>query len=90
MQANNKQQYKYHLLPRSRKGWILFFWISICYLCTWLPHFGILNSLIWFGPITLPVLWIFGMNVLTTIAVIFIYKWYFKPFAERAEKEDIK
>jgi len=71
----------------TTKGMALTVFILAAYLGTWLPHFGIFNSLTWIGPLTLPMAWIYSMNVLTTIGVILIYKLYFKPFAERHERE---
>jgi hypothetical protein len=81
--------YHYKILPTTVKGKWLFYGILSCYLFTWLPHFGILNSMIWIGPFTLPIVWIYAMNILNTIGVFLIYKFYFKSFADRMEKEEV-
>jgi hypothetical protein len=70
----------------SPKGAAITCTILFAYLGTWLPHFGIFNSFTWIGPFTLPMLWILAMNVITTLGVFAIYKWYFKPFTNALEK----
>ncbi|MFZ5631395.1 MAG: hypothetical protein ACOY40_00970 [Bacillota bacterium] len=69
----------------TTKGAILTSVIALAYIGTWLPHFGIFNSLVWIGPFTLPMLWILALNIVTTLGVLAIYKFYFKPFFEKYE-----
>lgn len=88
-QNDEQMTYRSKILPTTLKGKILGYGIFLCYLFTWLPHFGVLNSMVWIGPFTLPIVWIYAMNICTTIGVFLIYKFYFKPFADRMEKKEV-
>lgn len=79
-QNSQRKYYKvpYNQLPKTGKGKLLFFILIICYACTWLPYFGIMNSMVWIGPITLPMAWVLLMNAINTVAVFLIYYWFFR------------
>lgn len=59
----------------------------ILYALTFLPNFGIFNSLTWIGPLPLPLFWVLLLNLINTIIVIYVYKKFFRPFALRTEQE---
>ena len=79
-QGCEQKYYKvpYNRIPKTGRGKLLFFTLFICYVCTWLPYFGFANSLIWIGPITLPMAWVLLMNAINTVAVFLIYLWFFQ------------
>ncbi len=57
------------------------------YALTFLPNFGILNSLTWIGPLPLPMAWVLFLNALNTVLLFVIYQKYFLPFAQRADDD---
>ncbi|TMN21804.1 hypothetical protein [Lentibacillus cibarius] len=59
----------------------------ILYALTFLPNLGVFNSLIWIGPLPLPLFWVLLINLINTIVVVYVYKKFFKPFALRTEQE---
>jgi high-affinity nickel permease len=69
---------------KHRNTLIIFF---LLYALTFLPNFGIFNSLTWVGPLPLPLFWVLLINLINTIIVIYVYKQFFKPFAKRIEQE---
>lgn len=58
---------------------------AVVYLATWLPFFGIMNSLTFVGPLPLPLAWILGLNTVGTGIIIYAYYKFFRP---RARKMD--
>lgn len=68
----------------NRNLLILFF---VLYFATFLPNLGVFNSLVWVGPLPLPLFWVLLLNLINTIILFVIYKKFFKPFALRVEKE---
>ncbi|GAA1119133.1 hypothetical protein [Nesterenkonia jeotgali] len=60
----------------------------VAYAATFLPNFGIFNSLTWIGPLSLPMAWVIGLNALNTVLVIIVYRRYFRPYAERIAAEE--
>lgn len=66
---------------------IIFF---VLYAATFLPNFGILNSLTWIGPLPLPLVWVLSLNLINTLILIYVYKKFFKPFALRFEEETLE
>lgn len=60
------------------------------YLLTWLPNLGILNSLTWVGPVTLPLAWVLFLNVILTVCVIAVYPLCYKPLFKKLRKKPIE
>ncbi|QQK75685.1 hypothetical protein HUG15_08995 [Salicibibacter cibarius] len=74
-----------------KKRQYLIIWIFfIVYALTFLPHFGVMNSLNWIGPFPLPLAWVLFLNVINTFIIFLIYKKYFVPFSRRMEKAELK
>lgn len=72
---------------RRRKNRNLLLAFFIVYFATFLPNFGILNSLKWIGPFPLPMAWVLFLNAINTIITLMIYFQLFKPFAEKFENK---
>lgn len=56
------------------------------YLATWLPHFGVMNDLVFVGPLTQPLAWILGLNLVSTGIATFAYFRFYKPYAQRMDQ----
>lgn len=72
---------------RRRVLWLV---VTICLLITWLPNFGMLNSLQWVGPLPLPMAWVLGLNVILTVCVALTYPLCFKPLIKNLEEYPIE
>lgn len=76
-----------NLQAKKRIVWTV---IIVAYCASWLPNFGVLNSLIWIGSFPLPLAWVLLMNVVLTIAVFLVYNYQFKPLLERLKNVPIE
>jgi hypothetical protein len=68
---------------KHRNLMILFF---VLYGATFLPNFGVFNSLTWIGPLPQPLAWVLFLNLINTAIIFIVYKKFFKPFAKRSEE----
>jgi fatty acid desaturase len=75
------------LQAKRRIVWIV---IIAAYFASWLPNFGIFNSLTWVGPFSLPLAWVLLMNIVLTIGVFLVHTYHFKPFVERLKHDPIE
>ncbi|MCM3078668.1 hypothetical protein M3558_06140 [Brevibacillus invocatus] len=57
------------------------------YALSYLPNFNIFNEATFIGFFPQPLIWVLLLNALNTVIIFIVYKKFFKPFAERAERE---
>lgn len=77
-------------LDLKRKRQILWGVVIVAFLLTWLPNFGILNSLEWVGPLPLPMAWVLFLNVILTVCVILLWPLCFRPTLKKLREEPIE
>lgn len=78
------------VLDLKRKRQVLWGVVIVAFLLTWLPNFGVLNSLVWVGPLPLPMAWVLFLNVILTICVILLWPLCFKPTLKKLREEPIE
>lgn len=59
----------------------------VLYGLTFLPNFGIMNNLTFWGPFPQPLAFTLIINAINTVIIFFIYFKVFKPFALRMEEK---
>lgn len=74
-------------MRKSNRIWLSLFFLV--YAATFLPYFGIINDLVWVGPIPLPMAWVLFMNALNTVLVFVVYYKLFRPYARRVESGEV-
>jgi ABC-type antimicrobial peptide transport system permease subunit len=64
--------------------------VIVGFLFTWFPNLGLLNTLTWIGPITLPLAWVLFLNMILTVCVLIVYPLYYKPFFKKLKENPIE
>lgn len=74
----------------KRKRQILWGIVLVAFALTWLPNFGILNSLVWVGPFPLPMAWVLFLNVILTVCVLLLYPLCFRPMVRKLREKPLE